>query len=317
MLQNIETSLLRTFVTIANTGSFTRSAQILFRTQSAITMQMQKLEEILGCRLTYRSGKSLSLTDEGDALLPYAVEILRLNDELQSDLRSMKRREEIRVGTSDDYAVILLPEILNEFSAAHPNVTMTVNCSNRDQNLEKLKKGEIDILLTPVMADEQMGETLRTERLVWVGSSETEITDSEPVPLTGFPLGCVCRDVMIRSLNQNNREWKFVYSSNSIVSIHSAILSGRVVSALEESTVPHGGSIIDGRFGLPSLPHVKISVLRNKDRQNRIHDRFYEHMRESLKHQAHSPKGREGGGYSSAPLPQIAGLAAAHIPPIA
>lgn len=283
MLQNIETSLLRSFVTIAETRSFTRSAQVLFRTQSAITMQMQKLEETLGCKLTYRAGKSIELTDEGEALLPYANEILRLNDELQSNLKSMKRREEIRVGTSDDYAVMLLPKVLDDFTRSHPNVTMTVNCSNRDQNIEKLKKGEIDILLAPVMADEQMGETLRSERLVWVGTQQTDIIADQPVPLTGFPVGCVCRELMVRSLNQQNRDWRFVYSSNSIVSIHSAILSGRVVSAVEESTVPVGGKILNGEFGLPSLPDVKISVLRNKDHPNRIHDRFYEHLKENMR----------------------------------
>ncbi|MBN7808944.1 LysR family transcriptional regulator [Agrobacterium rosae] len=283
MLQNIETSLLRSFVTIAETRSFTRSAQVLFRTQSAITMQMQKLEETLGCKLTYRAGKSIELTDEGEALLPYANEILRLNDELQSSLKSMKRREEIRVGTSDDYAVMLLPKVLDDFTRDHPNVTMTVNCSNRDQNIEKLKKGELDILLTPVMADEQMGETLRSERLVWVGTQQTNIISDQPVPLTGFPLGCVCRELMVRSLNQQNRDWRFVYSSNSIVSIHSAILSGRVVSAVEESTVPVGGKILDGEFELPSLPEVKISVLRNKDHPSRIQNRFYEHLKENMR----------------------------------
>lgn len=283
MLQNIETSLLRSFVTIAKTRSFTRSAQVLFRTQSAITMQMQKLEETLGCKLTYRAGKSIELTDEGEALLPYANEILRLNDELQSNLKSMKQREEIRVGTSDDYAVMLLPKVLEDFTLSHPNVSMTVNCSNRDQNIEKLKKGEIDILLTPVMADEQMGETLRSERLVWVGTQQTDIVADQPVPLTGFPVGCVCRELMVRSLNQQNRDWRFVYSSNSIVSIHSAILSGRVISAVEESTVPVGGKILNGEFGLPSLPDVKISVLRNKDHPNRIHDRFYEHLKENMR----------------------------------
>lgn len=287
MLQNIETSLLRTFVTIAETRNFTRSAQILFRTQSAITMQMKKLEEVIGCSLTYKSGRSIQLTDEGDALLRYAIEILRLNDAMQADIKSMKRNSEVRVGTSDDYAVMLLPEILDQFTQANPHVTMTVNCSNRDQNIEKLKKGEIDILLAPVMLDEQLGETLRTERLVWVGTESTEIIADEPVPLTGFPVGCVCRELMIRSLNQNNRDWRFVYSSNSIVSIHSAIRSGRVVSAVEESTVPTGGNILDGRFGLPPLPNVKIAVLRNKDRRNRVSDHFYQHLRENIGKLAH------------------------------
>ncbi len=282
MLQNIETSLLRTFATIAETRNFTRSAQILFRTQSAITMQMQKLEEILGCKLTYKSGRSIQLTDEGEALLRYAREILRLNDAMQSDIRSMKRRSEVRVGTSDDYAVMLLPKVLDEFTQENPHVTMTVNCSNRDQNIEKLKKGEIDILLAPVMLDEQLGETLRTERLVWVGAQDTEVIDDAPVPLTGFPVGCVCRELMIRSLNQNNREWKFVYSSNSIVSIHSAIRSGRVVSAVEESTVPVGGNVIDGKFGLPPLPNVRIAVLRNKDDGNRVCNNFYQHLKNSI-----------------------------------
>jgi len=293
MLQNIETSLLRSFVTIAETRSFTRSAQVLFRTQSAITMQMQKLEETLGCKLTYRAGKSIELTDEGEALLPYANEILRLNDELQSNLKSMKRREEIRVGTSDDYAVMLLPKVLEDFTRDHPNVTMAINCSNRDQNIEKLKKGEIDILLTPVTADEQMGETIRSERLVWVGTHQTDIVPDQPVPLTGFPVGCVCRELMVRSLNQQNRDWRFMYSSNSIVSIHSAILSGRVVSAVEESTVPVGGKILNGEFGLPSLPEVKISVLRNKDHPSRIHNRFYEHLKENMRFHTTSVAGVE------------------------
>ncbi len=294
MLQNIETSLLRSFVTIADTGSFTRSAKILFRTQSAITMQMQKLEEMLGCKLTYRSGKRLGLTNEGQALLPYALQILRLNDELQAELGSMKRREEIRIGTSDDYAIMLLPELLSKFAFEYPNLEVIVNCSNRDQNLEKLKKGEIDVLLAPVMIDEQMGETLRTERLVWIGAADTDIPQFEPVALTGFPVGCVCRELMIRSLNECNRSWKIVYSSNSIVSIHAAIISGRGISAVEESTVPEGSKIIDGMFGLPKLPSVKISILRNKTRQNKTHDRFHEHLKGCFKNDAWIESVRSG-----------------------
>ncbi|EKF40559.1 transcriptional regulator, LysR family protein [Nitratireductor indicus C115] len=282
VLQNIETSLLRTFATIAETRSFTRSAQLLFRTQSAITMQMQKLEDVLGCKLTYKSGRTIQLTNEGEALLPYALEILRLNDAVQSDIKSMRRHSEIRVGTSDDYAVILLPRVLEAFTLENPDITMTIHCSNRDQNIEKLKKGELDMVLAPSTLGEQLGETLRLERLVWAGAPETQIGHDAPVPLTGFPVGCICRDLMIQSLNQNNRQWRFVYSSNSIVSIHSAILSGRVVSAVEESTVPAGADIIDGKFGLPSLPQVKISVLRGTDRSNRACNRFYEHLKAGL-----------------------------------
>ncbi len=285
MLQNIETSLLRSFVTIADTRSFTRSAKILFRTQSAITMQMQKLEETLGVKLTFRSGKLLSLTNEGEALLPYALEILRLNDELQSDINSSKRIDEIRIGTSDDYAAIFVPPLLSDFSAMYPNVEINVICSNRDKSFERLKKGEIDILIAPVMADEQFGETLRIEKLVWIGSAEIAFQETEPVPLAGFPIGCVCRDLMIKALNRDNRRWRFVYSSNSIVSIHAAVNSGRGISAVEISTVPQGSNIIDDMFGLPPLPSVKISVLRNKTRENTIHKFFYERLKTIFSHE--------------------------------
>ncbi|GLH80071.1 MULTISPECIES: LysR family transcriptional regulator [unclassified Bradyrhizobium] len=283
MLRNIEISLLRSFATLASTGSFTRSAELLFRTQSAITMQMQKLDELLGCKLTYRSGKSINLTAEGRMLLPYALEIIRLNDELQASFSALKHREQIRIGTSDDYAVILLPRIIHAFRATHPDVELTVHCSNRNQNLEKFKQGELDFLLTPVTAEENIGETLRTDRLVWIGSPGIKITESEPVPLTGFPLGCVCRDLMIRILTKSNRKWKFVYSSNSIVSIHSAIMSGQVVSAVEESTVPNGVNIIDGQFGLPPLPEVKISAIYKNDKKNKALQRFCQHVSEGIR----------------------------------
>jgi len=292
MKKNIETNLLRTFVTISETRSFTRSAQILFRSQSAITIQMQKLESILGCKLFYQSGRSLIITDEGEKLLKYALEILRLNDEIQSNLMPTNKNAEIRIGTSDDYAVMLLPQILEGFIKKNPHVTLTTNCSNRDQNIEMLKKGDLDIILAPAMLDEKIGEALRVERLVWIGGQEMEISEEEAVPLTGFPIGCVCRDIMIRSLNQAGRTWKFVYSSNSIVSIHSTIRSSRVVSAVEESTVPTGTRILDGRFNLPPLPKVKIAILQNKGTENQDIINLYEHLKNNISNAPSIPADR-------------------------
>lgn len=282
-VRNIETGLLRTFLTIYETRNFTKSAEILLRSQSAITMQMQRLEDILGCKLTYKNKRHIEITEEGLTLLPYAQEILQLNDEVQKKLDLTQSNNEIRVGTSDDYAVMLLPDILDRFALENPNVSINTICANRDSNLELFHKGELDILLIPTRVNENIGETVRSERLLWVGNSETEIDGNASIPLAGFPVGCLCRDLMIKALNKCHRKWNFLYSSNSVISLHSAIRSRGMITAMEESTVPNDIKILDGKFSLPTLPDVKLTAFKNKHTDTRATHRFYDYLMDNLR----------------------------------
>ena len=152
-------------------------------------------------------------------LLPYAREILRLNDEIRFRFDRSNEECVIRVGTSDDYAVMLLSKIFEEFSD-NPDIPINTICANRNVNLERFNKGELDVLLIPTRKDETLGEIVRSEPLSWVGSDDTEISSENSVPLAGFPTGCLCRELMIKALNQNKRTWSFLYSSDSAISLH-------------------------------------------------------------------------------------------------
>ncbi len=278
LTENIDTNLLRTFVTIAATKSITKSAEKLLRTQSAISMQVRRLEDALNCKLFYRAGTVLHITEEGSILLKYAHDILSLNDELRRKVRNDSHHYEITLGTSDDYSAIILPKILTGFMEKNENCHVVVSCRNSDENLALLNAGELDFGLVTYEHGKAPVPAARLEQLVWISAKDFKLTKGEPVALAGFPHGCICRNAMIRSLTDAQINWRFIYSSNSIASIHATILSSNAISAVEESTVPKGAVVLTERSGLPPLPPVEMAVETRHRRLSGIHRKFYEHL---------------------------------------
>lgn len=266
MPANLDTDLLRAFVAVAETRSFTRAADTLYRTQSAVSQQIRRLEDTLGCRVFARDTRGVRLTGEGETLLAYARRMLSLNDEVMANLGTGRTPQRpLRLGTPDDYAYLLLPPVLARFAASHPHQPVEVVCDNSNDLALAVEEGAYDLaLITRPVMDGVAGDGIRVrrERLVWTAApSATGLSAADPLPLAVFPEGCVCRSTTIAALAAAGRAWRPAFISDSVVAIHGAVLGGVALTPLEACTVPPGLMVLGDDCGLPPLPAVDIVLL--------------------------------------------------------
>lgn len=256
----MEIDLLRSFVAVAAQRNFTNAAAAIGRTQSAVSLQIKRLEDIVGARLFDRNRQSVEITPDGETLLVYANRILAANDKALSHLKRPDAEGVIRIGTPDDYATFLLPTILSAFSAEHPRIRFEVTCDNACDLLPMLNHGDLDLAVSTHAANAVAGEIARYEPLHWVAAPDYVDDPEQPLSLVLFPSGCVCRDVALDALKNIDRSWHIAYSTRSIGLIEQAVLTGSGVSAMEVSTTPASLKILKNSNGLPALPDVAISV---------------------------------------------------------
>ncbi|KRE16344.1 hypothetical protein ASE66_11445 [Bosea sp. Root483D1] len=277
----IETELLKTFVTIVETQSFTRTGDRLHRTQPAISMQIRRLEEALGKEVFDRTKRQVQLTREGELLLHYARRILSLSDEAMSRIGQADLSGIVRIGTSDDYANILLPEILRRFAEAQAGVQIDVVCDNGVAIERRLKDGLIDLALVASRGAVAEEELIRTEELVWIAATPSQ-AKSRPLSLAVFPDGCVCRATMAEALDAAGRDWRIGFSSDNIGAIHAAVRSGMGVSAVERSLAPAGVRILGQAEGLPPLAPVHLCLKLNRASTSPVLDALADEIRIGL-----------------------------------
>jgi DNA-binding transcriptional LysR family regulator len=277
----IDTELLKTFVTIVETQSFTRTGDRLHRTQPAISMQIRRLEEALGKEVFDRTKRQIQLTREGEVLLHYARRILSLSDEAMSRIGQADLSGILRIGTSDDYANILLPEILRRFAEAQAGVQVDLVCDNGVAIERKLRDGLVDLALVACRGAVAEEELIRTEELVWIAATPSQ-AKNRPLSLAVFPEGCVCRATMAEALDAAGRGWRIGFSSDNIGAIHAAVRSGLGVSAVERSLVPAGVRILDQAAGLPPLAPVHLCLKLNQASASPVLDALADEIRSSL-----------------------------------
>jgi DNA-binding transcriptional LysR family regulator len=254
----LDTELLRTFVTIVETESFTASGEKLRRTQPAISMQMKRLEDAVGKPLFEQTRRGVRLTPEGDILLGYARRILMLSARAHEEIGRSSATDIVRLGTSDDYAALLLPGILQRFAAANPDVRIELVCGNGDAIERKLLDGAVDLALTARKGNVISADTLWSDNLVWVGAEGS--SPMEQIQLAAFPQGCVCREIMTEALNAQGRAWTVIFESDNIGAIHATVRAGLGVTAVEERLVPEGVKVFGTAAGLPDLARVTLCL---------------------------------------------------------
>lgn len=259
-LRDLDTIALRTFVTVADTGSFSETARRLFRTQSAISQQIKKLEDSTNHKLFRRQGSMVVLTREGEALLGYARQILVLSERARSFMNHRLPAQEIRLGAPDDYVNYLLSDSIAELQRRNPAATVTISCGNSRELRSRWEMNHLDICVIATEADARIGRTLRREALVWV-AAEGWRPDAAAIPVAGFPNGCHVYDAMEAALDSINRPWRTVFTSNSILAIRHNVVARGSVTAVERSLLPPGTNIVDPACGLPKLPDIRIALL--------------------------------------------------------
>lgn len=257
---SIDTDLLRTFAAIADHGGFTRAAEAVNLTQSAVSMQMKRLEEdVLQCALFQRQGRSVSLTAEGVVLLGYARRILKLHSEVFNTLRQPQMVGMIKIGSPDDYVMRFLPGILSRFAQDYPLINVEVHC---EPSAQLMLRNDLDLTIVTRKPGSERGQILRQERFVWMVAQGFSPHEQTPMPLAMFNTECFCRAWACNALNAMQREYRVAYTSASLAAINAVVSTGLAVTAQLESLLTPDLRIIGEAEHLPQLPCASIVLLR-------------------------------------------------------
>ena len=266
---NLEIDLLRSFAAVADTGSFTAAADVVARTQSAVSMQIKRLEEVLGRRVFERSSRSLELTTDGAVLLDYARRMLELNDESLRRIARPPVTGRARLGVTEYFVPSELPRILARFAAAHPGVQLDVRMGlSRDLRVE-LDAGRLDAAIVRMEIGQKAADPIWKEPQHWVAAEGFELEKGAPVPLVVLPPGCVLRQFAMDTLKRQKREWRLAYTGSSMTSVQAAVLAGLGVAIISESTIVPGMRILRGR-GWPEPGALEFAVLKGAGARDEI-----------------------------------------------
>ncbi len=253
---------LQTFVAIADTGSFTKAADRVFKTQSAVSMQMRRLEERVGKALFVKDGRGNRLTVDGDKLLNFARRMIRLNNEAMASFDDNRLEGTLRIGTPDDYADRYMPEIIMRFAKTHPNVELFIVCEPSVDLAEKLARGDLDIALVTHNPRARASDVVRTEPLCWVSSVNHPLPENTPVPLAVGRRDCQWRQAACAALDASGKDYTVLFTSWSSTVVAAAVLAGMAVSVLPESALRTGMKVLSVADGFPALAPVQIGIMK-------------------------------------------------------
>ena len=273
---------LQTFITIADTGSFTRAADEVHRTQSAVSMQMRRLEERIGKPLFQKDGRTNKLSEDGEKLLSYARRIIRLNRETLAAFDDSSLEGHIRIGTPDDYADRFLPEIMARFARSNPRVELSVICEPTFNLVDHIKRGNLDLALVTHDGTRGQSEVVRREPLLWVTSAHHLTHELELLPLAFGRPTCQWRRHACDALDAMNRDYRILFTSWSATVIIASVMAGLAVSVLPECALRPGMRVLGEADGFNPLPDIKIGIMRGHSTKPEIVDALARHIAESL-----------------------------------
>ncbi len=282
-MKNLPTDLLRAFVTVVELGGFTPAADWLGRSQPAVSLQIKRLEQLVGQTLLIRSGQQLELSRAGQLLFRYARQILALNDEAVAQFTKTSVSGKIHFGIPSEFATTLLPKIVGRFAQAYPNVTLEVTCALSKQLLSEVERRRYDLILAlhddPAMAGHNL---VKEDELVWVTGSDHDAHLQSPLPLIAAPEGCIYRKRGIECLNESQRDWRIVYTIPDLTGIQAAIQEGLGVTVLARSTVPENLRVLKPTEKLPRLGKVGISLIDQSPEPGEAIARLMDFVKASL-----------------------------------
>ncbi len=281
----IDPDLLRAFIFIAEEGSFTRAAERVGRTQSAVSMQVQRLEGVLGQKLLLRGkGGGVQLTPHGQYLLERARELLVVNDEIWGKFRTPQVHGTVRLGTPDDYALRYLPQVLKRFADTHPAVEVEVFCAPSDTVVERLRAGELD--LTLCSEGQQPPDWPCVELwqgpLGWVTSERYAPHRLDPMPLAIASDACLWGRAARTALEQVGRRWRVAYTSASMTGTFAPVMAGLAVTVSANTVLPDGLRLMRADEGMPKLPHTGIVLLQAREARQPVTEVLAAHITETF-----------------------------------
>ncbi|MGQ7273245.1 LysR substrate-binding domain-containing protein [Marinobacter sp. V034] len=259
----LETDVLRTFVAIAETASFSRAARQVFRTTSAVSMQIKKLEEMLGQPLFLREARRVTLTPAGETLLRYSRRLLKLNDEAVSEFLKPSLAGTVRFGTPDDIGTRILPGVLADFARSYPAVEVDVVVSSSQTLLKRLDDGELDlVLITAGSADDKTadGTVVHTEPLVWAERDGGTALERHPLPIAFASPGCAWRSTALAALDRAGLTYRIAYTSEHCAGQQAAMEADLAIAPFPLGLIRKPIRQVATSAGLPSLGHYQIEM---------------------------------------------------------
>ncbi|WP_106479029.1 LysR substrate-binding domain-containing protein [Phytohalomonas tamaricis] len=250
---------LQTFVTVAQTRSFTASAVQLGLGQSTVSQHVRRLEDVAGQRLFVRDTHTVTLTSSGEALLGFARTILETQEQARRHLKGSELRGRLRFGASEDFVSTRLPEVLGEFTRRHPAVDLELNVALSGQLYEQLDAGELDLVLAKRRLDDpHRGQVLRRDRLVWAARADAPIEVGKAVPLILYPRPSITREAALDALTRGGHSWRIVCTCASLSGLHAAALAGLGIMVQPRSLMSRGLVDISTHADLPELEEVEF-----------------------------------------------------------
>jgi DNA-binding transcriptional LysR family regulator len=283
---SLEIELLRSFAIIAEVRALSRAAERIGRTQSALSQQMKRLEEIVDQPLFQRTGRGVVLTNPGERLLIHAQRILRLHDEAMADLCGKGLSGSIRFGCPDDYAAVFLPALLRQFSSQHPHALVEVVCGPTPRLAEQLKKRALDLAMLSLPddahADAASEDIIRREQLVWIGGPGMDSAHYDPLPLALSDPDTLDHIAACDALRRVGRAYRIAYASSSLAGLTALVRSGQAFAVITQTAVPADLCILNADAALPALPRVGITLKFARERASLLTAAFAEHIRRTL-----------------------------------
>ena len=282
MPRNLDTSLLRAFVAVADTAGMTSAANVLHLTQAAVSQQIKRLEETFGCELFERDRRGLRLTAAGERLLGRAKRMLALNDEIWAEMTTPDFSGEVRLGVPADIVHAYLPPTLKRFARDYPQVRLMLDCQPSIDLREALTAGALDLVMTTELSTAPGGESLFMDKLVWVRARGGEACRERPLPVaTGHTL-CTFRAATTAALREAGLPWRAVSEVSDMGAMTAMVEADLAIMALLASTVPAEFEVIGAECGLPPLPAFSVNLYLSRSEASSATREFARYLRAGL-----------------------------------
>ena len=282
MTRNLDTGLVRTFVTVAEKASMTAAANALYLTQGAVSQQIKRLEEAMGCGLFVRDRRGLRLTLAGERLFGQARKLIALNDEIWAEMTTVAVEGQVRLGAPPDLVSSHLAPVLKAYADAFPRVELSLVCAPSPELVKALAMGRVDLAMVEEPAGPSAGECLSIDRLVWIGAKAGTAHLKRPLPVSMVAGTCAFRPAALTALTGHGVEWRAVFENGSM---EAALATGRAdmaVSAWLASTVPPDLDTLPFSAGLPELPAFAINLHLPRHPAGAAVAKLAQHIRDGL-----------------------------------
>ncbi|OSQ46266.1 LysR family transcriptional regulator [Thalassospira alkalitolerans] len=281
-LPNLDLDLARTFVAICETGNFSRAAERVNRSASAISLQVKKLEEIVGRSLFERETRRVRLTPDGEVLLGYARRLLRLNDEAMSRFRAPEFTGTVQLGVPNDNGIIAIPEILRRFAASHPHIEVDVFLGPTASLRKRVAEGTTDIAVFSFDPELDPQPPIHSEPLVWLGARHGAAIEKHPLPVALAEPGCYWRAMALRALDETGINYRVAYTSEFCQAQIAATEADLAICPVPISVISDRLIHLDARHGLPELGEYRMTLAK-RGATGPAEDALAEHVVSSFK----------------------------------